>query len=351
MPLVSVVVIGYNDATHLPTAVRSATRQSFRDLEVIIVDDASTDSMPDVARRLAAEDGRLRVIRLEENSGGCSRPRNVGIENARGRYVLFLDSDDEIPRHAVARLTAAAERAEAELACGRWVRRHHHPRRVLTAHDELYSRPAVLSSVLERPGLLYDTPAWNKLYRRSLITDNGLRFPEGLLYEDLLFTTEAYCTARRIAVIPDLVYVWHVRRAATEPSITNRADIRIWRDRFEVHRRIDAYLIGHDVGRDLVDVKHRKFLDADFVLFLRELRLAPEERREELLAVATGYVRSLDVDALPGTPAPIRTALHCVARGDLAAALDAADWSVTGAVAGNLLADNGRLRWSGPDAA
>src|SRR3954451_14241034 len=99
MPLVSVVVIGYNDAAHLATAVRSATRQSFRDLEIIVVDDASTDAMPDIARRLAAEDLRIRVIRLDENSGGCSRPRNVGVEAADGRYVFFLDSDDELPRH------------------------------------------------------------------------------------------------------------------------------------------------------------------------------------------------------------------------------------------------------------
>src|SRR4051794_719602 len=92
MPLVSVVVIGYNDAQHLPTAIRSAQRQTHRDLEILVVDDASTDATPVVARRLADHDGRVKVLRLDENSGGCSRPRNVGIEAAQGRYVMFLDS-------------------------------------------------------------------------------------------------------------------------------------------------------------------------------------------------------------------------------------------------------------------
>jgi glycosyltransferase involved in cell wall biosynthesis len=328
MPLVSVVVIGYNDAQHLPTAIRSAQRQTHRDLEILVVDDASTDATPEVARRLADHDARVKVLRLDENSGGCSRPRNVGIEAAQGHYVMFLDSDDELPRHAVARLVAAAENAGADLASGRWVRRHHHPRRVITAHDELYARARIVSSITDEPRLLYDTPAWNKLYRRSLITDNGLTFPEGMLYEDLLFTTEAFCAANRIALIPDIVYVWHVRRTAESLSITNRGDLRAWRDRFEAHRRIDAFLSAHQVGTALTEAKQRKFLELDFVLFLRDLRLVTGPDRPALLALATAYV-----DMLPEPPATrpdLHAAFVATAQGDLPGVLDAADRVVAG---------------------
>src|SRR3954454_23855556 len=94
VPIVSVVVIGYNDAEHLPTAVASVTGQSLRDIEVIVVDDASTDGMDEIAAALARGDPRVRVLRLDRNSGGCSRPRNVGMAATTGRYVMFLDSDD-----------------------------------------------------------------------------------------------------------------------------------------------------------------------------------------------------------------------------------------------------------------
>src|SRR4051812_133040 len=98
MPAVSIVVICYNDAGNLPAAVRSATRQTLRDLEVVIVDDGSGDDTPSVARALAAADPRVRYQRLEDNSGGCSRPRNIGVTLARAEFVTFLDSDDVLPR-------------------------------------------------------------------------------------------------------------------------------------------------------------------------------------------------------------------------------------------------------------
>lgn len=325
MPLVSVVVIGYNDAAHLPTALRSVQRQAMSDLEILVVDDASTDDMPEVARRFADNDPRIRVLRLDQNSGGCSRPRNVGVEAALGRYVMFLDSDDELPRQAAARLVAAAERGTADLACGRWVRRHHHPRRTISAHDELYARSRVITSITDEPKLLYDTPAWNKLYRRSLITDNNLRFPEGLLYEDLLFTTEAYCAAARIALVPALVYVWHVRKQAAALSITNTGDLRIWRDRFEVHRRIDAFLADHAAGPDLLAAKQGKFVDADFLLFLRDLRQAKPMDRPALFDLAIAYVGGAPDLQQHARSQPLVTALDATARGDLDQTLDAAD--------------------------
>src|SRR5881409_1452200 len=87
MPAVSVVVICFDDAPHLPTAVRSATGQSLRDLEVVIVDDGSRDETPAVAAALADADPRVRYHRLDTNSGGCSRPRNVGMSLATGEFV------------------------------------------------------------------------------------------------------------------------------------------------------------------------------------------------------------------------------------------------------------------------
>ena len=100
-PDVSVVVIGYNDRANLPNAVRSVLDQTLRNLEVIVVDDCSTDGSGEVAEELAREDPRITVVRLPENSGGCSRPRNAGLDLARAPFVMFLDSDDVYERHAL----------------------------------------------------------------------------------------------------------------------------------------------------------------------------------------------------------------------------------------------------------
>src|SRR5262245_59409442 len=88
-PAVTVVVIAYNDVRRLPRAVGSALRQSLGGVEVVVVDDGSSDGTGPLADRLADEHrGRVRAVRLPVNSGGCGRPRNVGVERARGRYVM-----------------------------------------------------------------------------------------------------------------------------------------------------------------------------------------------------------------------------------------------------------------------
>jgi CDP-glycerol glycerophosphotransferase len=351
VPLVSVIVIGYNDATHLPTAVRSVIRQTLRDIEIIVVDDASTDNTPRVTAHLAAADPRITVIRRATNSGGCSAPRNDGLAVARGRYVTFCDSDDVMTRRACERLVAAAEGSGADLTCGRYVRRHHDPTRYIVAHQQLFLRPAVLDGILDRPEQLYDTPAWAKLYRRSFIEPLRLRFPEGLLYEDLLFVTEAYCQAERIAIVPDLTYVWNVRRGAAVPSITNRQELRNWRDRIEVHRRIDDFLDEHHAGTRLQQAKDAKFLDADMTVFLRELRACPPGSRPQMAELAADYCAGLltrPVLAEHASTVPVgqRIAALAAANHDLPGLLAAADLTVTGSAAANLEVSAGQARWT-----
>lgn len=346
MPIVSVVVIGYNDAEHLPTAVRSVTQQTLHDLEVIVVDDASTDAMPEVAAALARTDDRIRLVRLDRNSGGCSRPRNVGMEVATGRYVMFLDSDDVFTRRACERLASAADRAGAEVGCGRAVRRHLHPRRYLSRYDELYTRSRVLDSLAELPGLLYDTTCWNKIYRRDFLAEQGMQFPEGMLYEDLPFTAQALLAARRIAVVPDLVYVWNGRRAAADPSITIRRDLKSWQDRIEANRLIDKVFARVGAEPAVRAARAQKFLDKDMELFLREVREFPPSLRPSLVELVGEYVAEVDAATAAGA-APSRVGAFLASQGDVDRTLAAADWSATGGVASDVTEVDGRLYWTG----
>ncbi|MFL6139020.1 MAG: glycosyltransferase family 2 protein [Frankiaceae bacterium] len=331
-PFVTVVVIAYNDAANLPTAVRSVTRQTLRDLDIVIVDDASTDGTGAVADELARSDSRIRVVHLPTNSGGCSRPRNTGIEQSRGAYVMFLDSDDVLDRRACARLRDAAERTGADIAAGRAARYHVTRKRMAGWYDRLYRHAAVLDGILDRPDQLYDTICTNKLYRLDFVRQQGLRFPEGLHYEDLLFTTEAYCTAERIAIVPHLVYVWNVVEETGAASISNRRlDLANWRDRIEVHRRIDAYLDGHHVGQQLRTAKDVKFLNHDMRLFLRDLPQYDRYVRIELFALVRDYVRGIDLDACAADARLVtRLAAQLTAAGDLPAVLAVSELHDTG---------------------
>jgi CDP-glycerol glycerophosphotransferase len=341
---VSIVVIGFNDAEHLPAALRSAQTQTLRDIEIVVVDDASSDASVEIADGFAARDPRFHIHRLDSNSGGCSRPRNTGLDHATGEFVLFLDSDDVLPRRAASRLYDAASLADADVTCGRMVRRHHHPRRHLPSNDDLYRRAEVLDGVLQRPAQLRDTPACGKLFRREFLNANGLRFPERLLFEDLLFTTTAYAAARRIAIVPALCYVWNVRRQQAEPSITNRRELRNWRDRFEIHRRIDADLAGRPRAGELQAAKDHKFLTVDWPIYLRELRGFPADQRSELLDLAADYIgsRELIADVQPG----LRVASFLAGCRDLDLTLTAADYVTTGGMGTHLVVEDNRVYWT-----
>ncbi|WP_405882055.1 bifunctional glycosyltransferase family 2 protein/CDP-glycerol:glycerophosphate glycerophosphotransferase [Streptomyces sp. NBC_01136] len=301
VPAVSVVVIVYNDASRLPTAVRSVLDQTLRSAEVVIVDDRSTDGSYEVAQRLAAEHpDRVRAFRLPENSGGCGAPRNHGIQQARGDYVLFLDSDDVLERNACRNMLEAAESTGADLVSGMCVRVHVDSRngKEVKWYPWLYERTRTLESISELPDLLvFDTLSTNKCYRRQFLLDEGLQFPVGIHYEDLLFSAQAYVAARRITLIPNRVYDWRIvdkPANSSTKSISNRRDeIANFTHRMEIHRRVDQLLADHGL-LELKFAKDVKWLKHDLVLHLRELPFRDEGYRQEFAEIARAYLESID---------------------------------------------------------
>ncbi|MFE0688904.1 glycosyltransferase [Streptomyces xiamenensis] len=272
---VSVVVIAYNDAAHVADAVRSALAQGPAVAEVIAVDDASTDATAAVLERLAAREPRLRLLRHPVNSGGCGTPRNTGLAAARGRYVMFLDSDDLLPPGAAAALLTAATRHDAPVTAGRCVRRElpaGTERPWQPALFEAPAAPAVYDPPRRHPELVHDTLCVNKLYERDFLRAHRITFPEGRFpYEDFVFTARVLAAAPRLAVIADPVYVWQVRRRSAALSISlDRGRIEHWAGRLEAHRQAVDVLRTAGAER-LAAAARTKFLDHDLPLYIREL--------------------------------------------------------------------------------
>ncbi|NDU77035.1 glycosyltransferase [Actinomadura sp. DSM 109109] len=352
-PDVSVVVIAYNDARRLPRAVASTLAQSLGGIETVIVDDASTDGTGEVADRLAAaHPGRVRAVHLEANSGGCGRPRNTGIDASAGRYLMFLDSDDLLDRHACMNLLGAAEDTGADIVSGLCDRifldlPEGAKGRIRPWYPWLYRHTAVYESLSEKPDLLYDTLSTNKAYRRGFLEEHGLRFVERLHYEDLLFTAEAYLEAGRTALIPHRVYNWLVRERTPAPSISNRrAQLANFADRLEIHRRIDM-LFALRGAYDLRLAKDVKFVNHDLVLYLRELRDRDPALRARFLDLAAAYLAELDPRVFEqANPLPA-IAAHLVREGDHAGALAAAEYDPVKRpeLRARLVERDGRVYW------
>ena len=185
--MISVIIPVYNVQEYLPRCLESVLGQTLQDLEVICVEDGSSDASPAILREAAARDSRLRIISQDRN-GGVSASRNKGLDAARGEYVFFLDADDWIDAdHLEAMYSKAVETGRDVIVNERWLKefpdRSEHPseKSILQGESGVFPVEYVQSRV-------YQT-VWSRLYRRSFLEKEKIRFPEELRYgEDYYFS-------------------------------------------------------------------------------------------------------------------------------------------------------------------
>ncbi|MEU4105843.1 glycosyltransferase, partial [Streptomyces tanashiensis] len=311
----SVVIIVYNDEERLPRAVRSVLDQTLNNLEVIIADDCSTDGTERVARSLEASDPRVRYVRLEQNSGGCSAPRNRGIAVARAPHIMFLDSDDELPRHACKSLLLVAEETGVDFVTGEVTRLFEASNTTGLWYPHLFTEKRVVNGIAEAPEYFFDHLSTNKLYRTSFIRDHALTFPEGIHYEDQLFSAQAFSLAESFAVVPWSVYTWRLAPESVSIS-SSRHKIQNVADRIGVARLIDTWFEENGRG-ELRAEKDYKFLRHDFRLYLGDLPFRDLEWTAEFADVVNPYLDEISDETYARLSREERVCIHLLRTGRL----------------------------------
>jgi len=227
-----VVVPVYNVERFLPACLDSLLAQTYRNLDVVVVDDGSPDGAGEIADRYAARDRRVRSVHTDNHGLGAAR--NEGLRHIRGDLVVFLDSDDVLPRDAYRLMADTLDESGSDFVAGsfvrwengeylepRWMRRLHRERRLgITAEDH--------------PEILGDVFAWDKMFRRSFWDRADLSWPESTRYEDQPTTTAAYLRGR-FDVIPDHVCHWRIHPQVTAATKHRASEVNL-RDRFETKR-------------------------------------------------------------------------------------------------------------------
>lgn len=227
MARLSVVVPAYEVAEWLEEAVDSVLDQSYRDLEVILVDDGSTDDTHDLADRIADRDSRVQVI--HQANAGLGAARNVGVGQATGELLAFADSDDLVVPGAYERMVASLDSSGSDLVIGA-VQRLRGTETFMTPLMRInHERPLAGVRIDDAPLLLADVFAWNKVVRRSFWDAHDLGFPERVRYEDQPALTRALVHARIDSVV-EPVYQWRVREDGSSIS-QQRGDLHDLADR------------------------------------------------------------------------------------------------------------------------
>lgn len=211
---VSVIVPVYNAQKYLARCVESLLAQSYKDLEIILVDDGSTDNSPSLCDEFAKMDSRVKVI--HKQNGGAGLARNTGLENATGKYLTFVDSDDYIDNTTVEKCMTAQIEHNADLVMfGRFNQSASGqitPKAVLC--DKLcFEGDEVVFDVLS--GLFtykmgVGISCWGKMYNAELIKANNISFysERELLSEDAFFMLELFAHIKRVALVPQSLYYY-----------------------------------------------------------------------------------------------------------------------------------------------
>lgn len=293
-PLISVIVPVYNVERYLNQSVQSVLRQDYHNLEIVLIDDGSTDKSGKICDKLAKQDSRIKVI--HKKNGGVSDARNVGIHESKGDYITLLDSDDEIDSDYVSYLYSLIERYKCPMS--------------LCTHREYYEKTQNTAEygnheerVLDAKTCLWmmcyhdqvSTSAWAKLYHKDLFTN--IEYPVGKKFEDIGTTYQLFIKSKKVACGFMPKYTYRIR----ENSITT--------SKYDVSK-LDMLEMTDKMARDVLTiypelskaVARRRM----YARFSTLNQLIGTHRAEKIKSEITKYIKKGALKLLFDKYAPIR---------------------------------------------
>ena len=239
-PLISVIIPIYNAQEYLNACVESIRNQSFKNYEVILVDDGSVDNSAELCKVLCGNDSRM-LYYYKEN-GGVSSARNYGLGIARGEYIKFMDSDDTMPRNALEDLLSGVRKNTSDIVFGKYRIISSEGITVRKKEIDLSGKPELIKSLLSS----VDTAVWDCLFRKDLIIDIG--FSQNLsVGEDFRFLVEAFDRARIITYIDKVVYNYN--RMNVSSVLSSGKTKEILKKKSDAYNSIREYFISGSTYR------------------------------------------------------------------------------------------------------
>lgn len=216
MPFVSIIIAAFNAETYIPSCIEAVLNQKLTNVEVIIVDDGSTDNTAALCDKYAARDLRIKVF--HEPHKGVAHARQVGIDHASGKYTIHIDADDQFETAMLEEMFKAAENTNADILICDFNELTNTKIVYHTQRPSAFKNEAVANDLIT--GKLYGA-LWNKMIRTSSFRDNHVRFREMLrMREDIFFILELLPHVIKIAYLPKAFYTYN--RISNTSSLTNK---------------------------------------------------------------------------------------------------------------------------------
>ena len=263
VPLISVVVPVYKVEKYLKKCVDSIIAQTYKNIEIILVDDGSPDSCPAICDEYAEKDSRVKVVHRQ--NGGLSAARNSGIKIASGKYISFIDSDDFIQPVYIEQLYLTAEASGSSLSVASYSHEEDKLDAQLKTEFKVYSDEEALKEILiERD---FFTSACDKLYLTKMF--DSIKFPEGEIYEDYAVMPMLFNEAKKISYVNSKLYFYRKNSESITKSVFNEKHMQY----FKTAEKVNEYIknnypeqLNHAINRDtnMAIAFYRKISQSDY---------------------------------------------------------------------------------------
>ncbi|GEL89448.1 bifunctional glycosyltransferase/CDP-glycerol:glycerophosphate glycerophosphotransferase [Pediococcus parvulus] len=271
----SVVVACYNVADYLEECLDSLAAQTYKLVEIIMIDDCSTDN--DKTKEIVDKyDERYENFHAYHNPQnlGLSDTRNRGVKIANGDYIAFVDGDDIVPMDAYRDLVNSVATTGSQVVTG-FVRRFDKFRDKPSYLHKKAIADTILQTDLERnPELVYDSTSWNKLYSLTMVRAHKMVFPANMLYEDIPFVMRAFVIASRessIDILSNVVYRWRWRDGDSKSITQVKNAMKPFGDRLKILNMVRDYFLKVHVSQNVMDTFYVKVLMIDIPLFMDDI--------------------------------------------------------------------------------
>ena len=278
-PLISVIVPVYRVEEYLERCVKSILSQTYKNLEVILVDDGSPDQCPAICDACAEKDARVKVIHQENK--GLSGARNAGIDAASGEYLAFVDSDDYVSPHFIEELYQLLQDTGCAIGqCRFSYVKGDGPVEEGDSAFCIYRGESLMEQLYgpEEKATCF-VVAWNKLYRAELFKETGIRYPEGRIHEDEATTYRLFHEAKKLAFLDRALYGYYTENGGSITSVFSAKRLQ-W---LTAHEERIAFFKKNGYEK-LLPAAYRKLCDACITFYFRctEQVKDAEELKKEL---------------------------------------------------------------------
>lgn len=202
------IVLVYNGEPYLEDCLNSLVNQTLDNLEILLINDVSTDNSLSICKKFEKNYDNVRLIDKDINEG-LGANANLGIKMARGEYVILVDNDDIVPSYAYEKLYTRAKETDADMCIGK--------ANFIIGNSQfefdfreasVWDKERIINDVNEFPQLFEDVYYWNEVIKRDLLIKNNIKLPTNTVYADRYFSHTTYTYAKKIAIITDCVYLW-----------------------------------------------------------------------------------------------------------------------------------------------